>query len=333
MFPHQSLAVRVHRGVLANASIKHQNQKQLVEQPVIIVEEVPVPVVEVVVEGGLEPGVASLADPTHEPTLPDRVCTEQLMALRMNETRLSEAQSCEEKAAYTEQATAALKLADQAAALVAVESAYHRCMGLSQTCAKQVAPHLLTKVRFSGVAITQQCKTVAGAVKPGVDTNVCERNMTTGMVAELKQHNTDAVMLAAQHGLNSCYHVAHPCDFQLAPILVMQLIQSVMGQAQQQIAQVLLAGLSAAEDVSANLRAAGESNRKPAAGPSQLSSTGHQQKQQHQQPQEQTQTQKPVQSKQVEPDKHHKETHPKKLSLLSIDDNLVLTFQRRSMQL
>merc|ERR1740129_1708056 len=87
MFPHQSLAVRVHRGVLANASIKHQNQKQLVEQPVIIVEEVPVPVVEVVVEGGLEPEVTPSRDHFNEPTLFDKVCSEQLMALKMNETR------------------------------------------------------------------------------------------------------------------------------------------------------------------------------------------------------------------------------------------------------
>lgn len=330
----QSSAVRVfHRGAPVNASVKHQSQDQLVEQPVIIVEEVPVPVVQVVVEGGLEPDVAAAADQTNEPTILDKVCTEQLMALKMNATRFAEAQTCEEKASYTEQATEALKRADQAAALVAVESAYHRCMGLSQSCAEQAAPHLVTKVRFSGVAVTQQCKTVAGAVKPGTATDACERNMTTTMIADLKRQNIDAVMLAAQHGLSSCYHVSHPCDFQFAPILVMQLIQSVMGQAQQQIAQVLLAGLSAAEDVSANLLAAEESHRKPVAAPSQLVTPGQQQKQQlrHQQPPKQMQTQK--QSNQLKPDMHSTATPSKKLSLLSIDDNLILKFQHRTVQL
>jgi hypothetical protein len=326
LLPHQLQAVRIlHRGVPENASVKHQIQEQLVEQPVMIVEEVPVPVVEVVVEGGLEPEVAPSAD---EPAMLDKACTEQLMALKMNATRFSEAQACEEKAAYTEQATAALKLADQPAALVAVESAYHRCMGLSQSCAKQAAPQLVTKVRFSGVAVTQQCKIASGAVKSGADTNTCERNMTTAMVADLKRQNIDAVMLAAQHGLSSCYHVVHPCDFQLAPILVMQLIQSVMGQAQQQIAQVLLAGINAAEDVSTNLLAAEDSQRKPVAGSSHLSSPGHQQKQL---PQKQTQPQKLLE--QAKPETHHTATHSKKLSLLSIDDNLVLKFQRHSVQL
>jgi len=321
-----SLAVRVlSRGLPVTASTKHQNQEQLLEQPVLIVEEVPVPVVEVVVEGGLGSEQEAVPSETHasDATTAEKACTKQLMALKMNATRFTEAQACEDKAGYTELAIAALKRADQGAAVVAVEAAYHKCMGLSQTCATQAAPHLVTKVRFSMVAVTEQCKNASGAVAPGDDKSTCEHNMTTAMVAELKRQNVDAVMSAAEHGLSSCYHVAHPCDFQLAPILAMQLIQSVMGQArQQQITQVLLAGLRAAEDVSAHLLAAQESNQKPRAGPSNLALPAHQLEQhQHQQSQKQKQKQSVT------------ATHSKKLSLLSIDDRLILKFQRRSVQM
>lgn len=220
--------------------------------PVMVVEEIAMPVMVVVV--GNADAVAK-SDASSDAAGISASCQQELLAVKKNQTRIAEAEACERGADHTQQAVTALQQADTPAALTTIEGAYHKCMGLTKSCAREVAPQLVHKLRLSGMTITKECGKVAEeASTDGSEvTNECQNNMTGYMIRELKSKNIDGMMEVARHGLNSCNQVKHPCDFQLAPMLVMQLIQMAMGQRQQQITEVLLAGLHQAEELEENM--------------------------------------------------------------------------------
>lgn len=181
----------------------------LVPVPVFIVEDLDKPVK----EGGV----------SHE-------CQKEMMAKMKDKKVMAKAQACEQKQNAAKAAIAKLQDGDAKGAESAVEVTFSKCGGLSETCAKQIAPSVVMKLRLSGMAVEQKCMKVA---KEEVKTTkyddkwkACQKSTIKGMVDSLQQQDMNGAMLAAQGGLSKCHGVEHPCDFQLAPMLVMQLIQS-----------------------------------------------------------------------------------------------------------
>jgi len=188
----------------------------LVPVPVFIVEDLDKPVQ----DGGM----------SHE-------CQKEMMTKMKDKKVMAKAQACEQKENGAKAAIAKLQDGDVKGAESAVGVTFSKCGGLSEKCAKEIAPSVVMKLRLSGMAVEPKCMKVA---KEEVKTTkyddkwkACQKNTIEGMVNSLQQQDMNGAMLAAQGGLGKCHGVKHPCDFQLAPMLVMQLIQA-SGQEQMQ---------------------------------------------------------------------------------------------------
>merc|ERR1719238_2493934 len=67
--------------------------------------------------------------------------------------------------------------------------------------------------------------------EPAESEKACQDKTAKGMAQQLVQRNMDGALTAAQKGLHECHKVEGPCDFQLAPVLVMNLLQQAAGGA------------------------------------------------------------------------------------------------------
>jgi hypothetical protein len=192
-----------------------------------------------------------------------QACAKEMFTLRMNESRFKSAKACEESTGYMNHTLEALRHADEHAALTAATAFHQECAGLSPTCAKEVAPHVVMNFRLSGLTISEVCgeagkkSTEAEAKGKPSEKKPCQENTTKAMVKGLRSKDMEATLDAAEHGLASCAGIEHPCDFQLAPVLVMQLVQAIQVQEEAQIAEVLFAKLRASADTEAGAKAAG----------------------------------------------------------------------------
>lgn len=219
----------------------------------------PVPVVEVVI----------VADPGSEsPAVADSqssACGKELLAIQLNATRAASAETCEAQAGRTGLAVKALQHADKLAALRLAEQAYRDCMGLSASCAKEVAPQLVQKLRLSGMAVTQNCSiavTNVTVMQPEEDSEAdqsdlknkrCSKGLVAMVNERLRQQDIDGALIRAQNGLGICNGINRPCDFQLAPALVLRLMDMNMQNAQREVAELLVSGLNQTKQISAKL--------------------------------------------------------------------------------
>jgi len=217
----------------------------------------PVPVVEVVIVA--DPGAGGpIATDSNSPA-----CSKELFAIRMNATRAALAENCEAKADRTGRTVEALQHADTAAALRLAELAYRGCMSLSDRCAKEVAPQLVQKLRLSGMAVTQNCSAVVTNVtelegnseadESNIKNKRCSKEVIARVNARLRNQDIDGAMIVAQTGLGVCHGIKRPCDFQLAPALVLRLMDMNMQHARQEVAELLMSGLKQAQQISAKL--------------------------------------------------------------------------------
>jgi len=140
-------------------------------------------------------------------------------------------------------------------------------MSLSDICATEVAPQLVQKLRLSGMAVTQNCSAaVANVTEFQVDGNSeadennlikknkrCSKAVFARVNARLRNQDIDGAMIVAQTGLGICHGIKRPCDFQLAPALVLRLMDMNMQHAQQEVAELLMSGLNQAQQISAKL--------------------------------------------------------------------------------
>jgi len=145
------------------------------------------------------------------------------------------------------------------------ELAYRGCMSLIDGCAKELAPHVVQKLQLSGMAVTQNCsaaianitviQTVGGSESD--ESNIKNKRCTNTVMAmvnkRLRHQYIDGAMIVAQHGLGICYGIKSPCDFQLAPALVLRLMDMNMQHARQEVAELLMSGLNQAQQISAKL--------------------------------------------------------------------------------
>lgn len=178
---------------------------------------------------------------------------EMLDARPQDESALREATSCERTGGYTEKVVAALKEANSTRARKNAALVFSKCMKISGGCAEEMAPGVVMSARFSGAAITSACRDRAQQLEASAASKAdtaCESNTSQAMVAQLQHQDLQGAALEAQRGLKRCNGIKAPCDFQLAPLLAMRVLMVVQ---QQQMQEVLLAGLRDAEEVQAKL--------------------------------------------------------------------------------
>lgn len=117
-----------------------------------------------------------------------------------------------------------------------IEKTFHECGGISKKCAAELAPEEMLKIRLSGVTMEQKCADIASEqdMEPSAKAVACQMEMSQDITHALMIGDIGDALDQAQDGLSQCNKIKHPCDFQLAPLLVGQLIQSQEEQGPQQ---------------------------------------------------------------------------------------------------
>jgi hypothetical protein len=176
--------------------------------------------------------------------------------LAVNRTRVELSRKCENDKGYTKHAIAALQHANATEALTAIEKTFHECGALSVECAKEMAPEVELKMRLSGVTVESQCAKKAREAQAKMAASKgghCQENATKSMVKELAKQNLEGAMTAAMGGLSTCNSLGSPCDYQIAPILVMQVMQAQEVEQEEAMMRALVNGLRQAAERSARL--------------------------------------------------------------------------------
>merc|ERR1719161_1971356 len=140
---------------------------------------------------------------------------------------MEKAQRCEQNSGHAKSAIKLLEDADSTGAEAAVEKLFMECGGLSDVCAKKVSPDIVLKMRLSGAAVSEQCVTTARGLmqkEPTKEQQGCQDNTLKSMVQNLEKEDLKGALATAQKGLQDCNQVQHPCDFQLAPVLLLDLL-------------------------------------------------------------------------------------------------------------
>lgn len=157
-------------------------------------------------------------------------CEKEMAAKLQDRKIMAIAEACEQKEDWVKTAIAKLQTGDVKSAESAVEATFSKCAKPGEKCAKQVAPSAVMKLRLSGMAVEQKCVKVAKekvqTTKRDAKWEACQKSTAKDVAASLQKQDLNGAMMAAQDGLGTCYDVKVPCDFQLAPMLVMQLVQA-----------------------------------------------------------------------------------------------------------
>lgn len=176
-------------------------------------------------------------------------CGAELVRALSRNTTVNMAVACEAKGGYMHKATEALKQANITSALVHTTENFKTCLNVSEVCKEEMAEDIVLKMRLAGQAITQECHEQSG--KTGADSadGACNQNSMQAISMLVHEHELGLAMLAAQRRLQSCNRLRPPCDFQLAPMLLMgKQHQKEQEQQHDDCGEVLVKGLSRAAD-------------------------------------------------------------------------------------
>jgi len=219
-----------------------------------VVRILKVPVVEVIVtdEGGDMEGeeAQDLGGGGSLTAGVNATCREEMEELTANSSRRVSAEACVDKSNSTQRVIQALQQANSSMAETEASSTLRECGGLSQGCAKQVATRTVLNLRLSGLSVSKVCagdvvRTARQTPKLApAEAARCRENVTKAVFQELSSKDIEGALAAAQYGLSMCNNVGHPCDYQLAPVMVMQLMRSASEEEQ---VQVLMEGLQQAQ--------------------------------------------------------------------------------------
>lgn len=166
--------------------------------------------------------------------------------------RAAEVQECEQAPGHTNDAVELLRESDSKGAKAAIAQTLSDCVKLSATCVDQVASDMVLKMQLSGVAISDECVAVAGTLdtdqRPRQATSACQANTTRSMVDKLAHHNVYGAFSSAQRCLHDCSGIEHPCDFQLAPLLVGQMASAAHQHGLRGMGELMVNGIKAAQE-------------------------------------------------------------------------------------
>lgn len=179
--------------------------------------------------------------PAQQQQLPEH-CTQAMQKMREPEFA-KKAAKCEKEGKYPEKAIAALQKRDEKAAEGAIEELFTKCAQLPKDCAAKIAPDLVTNLRFSGAAVSEECakkmeevQTDEAKAKQMQDCDKKE-HLTEDVLAALNKGDLDKAINSAESGLEKCMDLDKTCSYQIAPVLVNSVVMRAMleqGQQQQQ---------------------------------------------------------------------------------------------------
>jgi len=170
-------------------------------------------------------------------------CNKELNRLRDPEVQKAAAE-CEKKGQYPDKVLALLKKGDEAGATSLTEEMFKKCAKFSDKCASEVAPGLIMELRFSGLAVSDTCAQEAGKVEKDPELQQfaaeCQTEEKVGenILMALNKNDLKSAMGVAETSLTKCLKMSEGCAWQLAPVLVndvvMQAMQSQAAQSGQQ---------------------------------------------------------------------------------------------------
>lgn len=167
-------------------------------------------------------------------------CNKELNKLR--DPKVQEASSkCEQEGQYPDKVVALLKKGDEAGASKLVEEMFQKCASFSEKCAAEVAPGLIMEIRFSGVAVSEQCLVEVGKVQKDQKAQKfaaecqAEEKVGENILMSLNKNDIKSAMNFADQSLQKCLKMSKSCSWQLAPVLVNDVVmQAMQAQAAQQ---------------------------------------------------------------------------------------------------
>jgi hypothetical protein len=167
-------------------------------------------------------------------------CNQELNRLRDPEVQKKSAE-CEQEGKYPDQVVKLLKKGDEAKATKLVEEMFQKCASFSEKCAGEVAPGLIMEVRFSGVAVSEECLADVSKVQKDPESQQkaaqCQAEQKVGenILMALNKNDIKGAMSVADTSLQKCLHCSKECAWQLAPVLVNDVVmQAMQAQAAQQ---------------------------------------------------------------------------------------------------
>eukprot|EP00746_Dinoflagellata_sp_MGD_P161862 gnl/MRDRNA2_/MRDRNA2_89161_c0_seq1.p1 gnl/MRDRNA2_/MRDRNA2_89161_c0~~gnl/MRDRNA2_/MRDRNA2_89161_c0_seq1.p1 ORF type:complete len:281 (-),score=78.26 gnl/MRDRNA2_/MRDRNA2_89161_c0_seq1:59-901(-) len=167
-------------------------------------------------------------------------CNQELNRLRDPEVQKKSAE-CEKEGKYPDRVVENLKKGNEANATKLVEEMFTKCASFSEACAAEVAPGLIMEVRFSGVAVSEQCLADVSSVQKDPESQKkaaqCQAEQKVGenILMALNKNDIKGAMDVADASLQKCLHCSDKCAWQLAPVLVNDVVmQAMQAQAAQQ---------------------------------------------------------------------------------------------------
>lgn len=189
-------------------------------------------------------------------------CNKELMRLKDPKVQKASAE-CEQKGQYPDKVVAHLKKGEESEATKLVQEMFTKCASFSEKCAAEVAPGLVMELRFSGVAVSEKCMGEVGKVQkdPAAQQFAAkcqaEQKVAENILMALNKDDIKSAMKVADESLQKCMKMSEGCSWQLAPVLVndvvMQAMQAQVAQQGQQQAvpeTVVLAAPKAGSSVS-----------------------------------------------------------------------------------
>lgn len=151
-----------------------------------------------------------------------------------------ESMECEEQKGFTKVAVEKLRLKDEKGTAAIITQSLQVCSGIRKDCAEQLSPNVVLKMRFAGLAVSQPCANEMNNAQ--MDQNrmaqsaVCERegNYPQKTVEMLENRHMEGAIGVVEKGLTECVKITgQHCAWQIAPVIVSQIITAVKQQNQQ----------------------------------------------------------------------------------------------------
>lgn len=164
-----------------------------------------------------------------------------------------DAAACEKAHKFPDAVIAHLQAGRQEEAVNVTKESFEKCGKLSKNCAAEEAPVVVQELRFGGVALSDKCKAAVRKAQTDKATmkevRKCENDakVPEKLLSELNNGDLNMAVASAREGLEKCMKLSDECSFQVAPVLVNQVVTMAMMQAGGMMPVLVQASLEAAE--------------------------------------------------------------------------------------
>jgi len=162
-------------------------------------------------------------------------CSAEMQGLN-DKTKRAAAAECEKKNGHADKVLEHLQTGKEAEAVAVTETSFKECAHFSEACAGEVAPGVVQEIRFSGLAVTDKCRTEIRTAQNDTtlmaEAQACEQKEKTSeqLLGALNQGDLDGAVDSAHLSLSKCMKLSDECAFQISPVLVNQVVTMAMMQ-------------------------------------------------------------------------------------------------------